>query len=165
MPRVGSIRDKRQGELFLAIAILIVVDQLSKLWVRNGLSVGQSLPEEGTLRLNHVINSGGVFGLPAPQPWPVVFSVLIIIGLLLLYYRYPAFDKPLPKIALGLLVGGAVGNLVDRLRFGYVTDFIDLNLWGDFHWPAFNLADCAIVLGVFLFAISLLGRREYVNPN
>jgi signal peptidase II len=165
MSKVGSIQDKRQRKLFSVIAILIALDQLSKLWVRNSLSVGQSLPEEGNWRLIRVINSGSAFGLPIPQPWLVVFSILIIVGLLLLYYRYPAFDKSLPKIALGLLVGGAMSNLVDRLCFGYVTDFIDLHLWGDFHWPTFNLADCAIVLGFFLLAISLLSCREYVNPN
>jgi len=165
MSRVGSVRDRQRERFFSVIAISIAIDQLSKLWVRNALSVGQSLPEEGSWRLTHVTNCGGVFGLPIAQPWPAVFSSLIIIGLFLLYYRYPAFDKPLPAIALGLLVGGAASNLVDRFRFGWVTDFIDVNLWGDFHWPAFNLADSAIVLGAILIVVSLLGRRGYVDPN
>ena len=58
-------------------------------------------------------------------------------------------------IAYGLVIGGAVGNLIDRFRLGYITDFIDVKLWGSFHWPVFNIADSAIVIGTAIFAISL----------
>ncbi|GAF88347.1 unnamed protein product, partial [marine sediment metagenome] len=68
-----------------------------------------------------------------------------------LYHRFPFLDNILGKSALGLVLGGTVGNLIDRLRFGYVTDFIDFGFW-----PAFNIADSAIVIGVIIFAYSLL---------
>jgi len=82
------------------------------------------------------------------------------VAALFFYLRYTLCNSRLVKIALGLLVGGSLGNLVDRVRLGYVTDFIDIRLWGDFHWPAFNLADLAIVVGVILLVYFLQGLRK-----
>jgi len=72
---------------------------------------------------------------------------------ILLFYRYFSKSNMLGISALGLLLGGAVGNLIDRLRFGFVTDFIDVRLWGDFHWPTFNVADSAITVGSIMLAV------------
>jgi signal peptidase II len=148
---------------FFTATILIVADQFSKLWVRRNLSPGQPLPEERVVRLTYVANSGGVFGVPLPHP--LIFSVIAVIVVLLLCFRYPIFNHLPSKIALGLLLGGTVGNLVDRLRFGYAIDFIDFRLWGDFHWPTFNLADCAIVSGVILLAVFLLSQGEHLRQS
>jgi signal peptidase II len=158
MPKVNSPPGswQSQGILFLVILLVAAADQLSKLWVRDNLFLGQYLPEEGILRLTHRTNEGIVFGLPAPQMLSLVLPILVVGAALFLYHRYTLLNSGLIKIALGLIVGASIGNLVDRIRFGYVTDFIDLRLWGDFHWPAFNLADLALVVGVILIIFFLL---------
>lgn len=156
MPKVDW-QGRRQSFLFLAIAFLVVViDQLSKLWVRSNLLPGMSLPEEGFLRLTHVQNTGAVFGILTNQAFLLTIIALVaIFFILLLYYRFFP-PSALTTTVLGLILGGAVGNLVDRLRLGYVTDFIDVRLWGDFHWPAFNFADASTTVGTLVLVGSLL---------
>jgi len=129
----------------------LAADQLSKLWVRENLLPGESVPKEGVLRLTYVTNEGIIFGLSAHQALSLILPILVVAAVLFLYYRYTLFHSGLIKIALGLVIGGSLGNLVDRIAFGYVTDFIDFRLWGDYHWPAFNLADSALVIGIILF--------------
>ncbi len=148
-----QVKAGRRGYFFLTSALIIVADQLSKFWVRANLAVDQSIPEEGWVRLTHVKNTGAAFGLFSDQIFPLTFTSLIGVIAILLYYRYPLLKTALSKTALGLLLGGAVGNLVDRLHQGYVTDFIDFGLW-----PVFNLADSAIVTGSGLLAYLLIRR-------
>jgi len=146
-----------QNVLFFLTALLIVAaDQLSKIWIRANLAIEQSLFEVGFFRLTHVHNTGAAFGLFRGQSFPLTIVALVGIGVVLLYAllayrRLPFLDNRLSKSALGLVLGGTVGNLIDRLRFGYVTDFIDFGFW-----PAFNIADSAITVGVIIFAYSLL---------
>jgi len=143
--------------VFLLTALLVVAaDRLSKLWIRSNLLVGQSLPEAGFLRLTHVHNTGAAFGLFQGQSFPLTIVALVGIAVLLvyalfIYRRFPFLDNRLGISALGLVLGGTVGNLIDRLRFGYVIDFIGVGIW-----PAFNIADSAIVVGVIILAYSLL---------
>lgn len=141
---------------FLTALLVVAADRLSKLWIRSNLLVGQSLPEAGFFRLTHVHNTGAAFGLFQGQSFPLTIVALVGIAVLLLYAlfiyrRFPFLDDRLGKSALGLVLGGTVGNLIDRLRFGYVIDFIGVGIW-----PAFNIADSAIVVGVIIFAYSLL---------
>ena len=121
------------------------------------------------LRLTHRENDGIIFGLPAHQIITLILPVIVVIVALSFYYfRHDLFNSKLTKIGLALVVGGSIGNLIDRFRFGYVTDFIDIRLWGDTHWPAFNLADLAIVMGVILFILFLLRMMKppvKVNGN
>lgn len=148
---------RRQTGLFLAIAAsVIVVDQTTKSWIRANLLPGVSLPEEGFLRLTHVQNTGTAFGLLANQSF--LLTVIAVTGLLaiLFFYRHLPRETTLSLVALSLVFGGAMGNLIDRLRLGYVTDFIDIRLWGDFHWPAFNFADSSITVGAIILGCSLL---------
>lgn len=154
--RKGDWQGRRQTGLFLVIATSVVtIDQLTKLWIRANLFPGASLPEEGFFRLTHVHNTGSAFGLLANQGF--LLTVITLAGLLviLLLYRQLSSESVLGIAALGLVFGGAVGNLIDRLSLGYVTDFIDIRLWGDFHWPAFNLADSSITIGVFVLVYFL----------
>ena len=110
--------------------------------------------------MTHVANTGGVFGLfPDRTPILIVLTIIVIAGLLLCY-RYFPFNSLCSGVAFGFLLGGSIGNLVDRLRLGHVTDFIDVRLWSGFHWPAFNLADSAIVIGVLILLCLLLIRLE-----
>jgi len=155
MVRVGW-QGRRQSFIFLAIAFFVVaIDQLSKLWIRSNLPPGASLPREGFLRLTHVQNTGSVFGIFASQTF--LLTVIAIIGILFILFFYFRFSPPttLSTISIGLVFGGAVGNLIDRLRFGYVTDFIDVRVWRDFHWAIFNFADSSMTVGVFILIISL----------
>jgi len=157
MRKAGNLQGRRRNVVFFLIALLVVVaDQLSKLWIRSNLAVGESLPEAGFFQLTHIQNTGAVFGLFQDQSFALTIVAIVGIAFLLVYafIIYPRFfplDNLLGKSALGLILGGTIGNLIDRLRFGGVTDFISIG-W----WPAFNIADSAIVVGAILFAYSLL---------
>ncbi len=164
MQKVNHLQGKRRNVVFLLTALLIVAaDQLSKIWIRSSLAIGQSLPETGFFRLTHVRNSGAVFGLFQGQSFALTIAALVAIAVLLLYVlfisrRFSYLDSMLGRSALGLILGGTVGNLVDRLRFGYVTDFIDVGIW-----PVFNIADSAVTVGVIIFAYSLLSLARAVD--
>ena len=134
----------------------MVADQLSKTWIRTNLPEGQSLFDTGLLRITHVQNTGAAFGLFPDQSF--VLAIVAFLGIaiilvysLVIYRRFPWLDNTWNRLALGLVFGGTVGNLIDRLRYGYVTDFIDFDVW-----PAFNIADSAVTVGVSIFAYSLL---------
>ena len=157
MRRVNSLRGKWQNVVFFLTALLVVVaDQLSKIGIRSNLAMGESLPETGLFRLTHVYNTGAAFGLFQGQSFPLtivaIFGIIVILLFTLLFYhRFPLLDSRLGKPALGLILGGTIGNLIDRLRFGGVTDFIDVGIW-----PAFNIADSAVVVGTIILAYTLL---------
>jgi len=150
------VRDiiKRATLCLLVIASIIASDQLSKLWIRTHLAIGESLPLIGRLSLIHIRNTGSAFGLLANQTFLIIVISIAALLFILLFLRYLYPATTLSVVAIGLLMGGALGNLIDRLRFGSVTDFIYFRLWGNFHWPAFNIADASIVVGVFLLIYS-----------
>jgi len=140
--------------LSLGVAALVVtLDQLSKLWIRANSPRMELLP--GFLDLVHVENYGSAFGLLANQTFLLITITIASLLIILLFLRYLSPATTLGIVSIGLILGGAVGNLIDRLRFGCVTDFIDFHLQNLFHWPAFNLADTAIVIGIFTFIYSL----------
>ncbi|MFQ6122569.1 MAG: signal peptidase II [Dehalococcoidales bacterium] len=157
MRKVNRLQDKRWSVVFFLTGLLIVVaDQLSKAWIKINLPEGQSLFEIGFLRITHVHNTGAAFGLFPGQSFALTIVALIGITVILIYvlvisHRFPLPNGILGKLALGLIFGGTLGNLIDRLRLGYVTDFIDFG-----YWPAFNIADSAVTVGVIIFASSLL---------
>jgi len=132
---------------------VVSLDQISKSWVNSHLGLYETIPLIGCLSLTHVRNTGSAFGLFANQAF--LLALVSIVGLvtILLFYRYLSKSNILGILALSLVFGGAVGNLIDRMRFGYVTDFIDVRLWGDFHWPTFNVADSAITVGSIVLVI------------
>lgn len=158
MQRQKSLQSSWQslGIPLLIVVLVVAADQLSKLWVRASLHLGESTPDEGILRLTRVANDGVVFGLSMPQPLALSLPILVMIAAVFLSYKYDLLSSGLVKAGLGLIVGGSIGNLVDRFRLGHVTDFVDLRLWGDYHWPSFNVADAAIVVGVFLAVFFML---------
>ncbi len=170
MQKVNSLQGKwRNVVFFFTTALLLVAaDQLSKLWIRSNLAIWESLFEVGFFRLTRVHNSGAAFGLFQGQSFLLTIIALVGVAALLLYifffhHKFPFLDNRLGKLALGLVLGGAVGNLIDRIHFGYITDFIDFNFW-----PAFNIADSAIVVGVIILAyyiISLAGTRKHSDEQ
>jgi len=157
MRKVNGLRDRWRNVVFFLTGLLIAVaDQLSKAWVRTNLAEGQSLFDIGFLRVTHVHNTGAAFGLFKDQSFALTIVALVGITALLVYalviHRYfPWLNSMLGRSALGLILGGTVGNLIDRFRFGYVTDFIDFGFW-----PVFNIADSAVTVGVIIFAYSIL---------
>ena len=137
--------------LLLVSLLVIGADQLSKYLVRANMELGQSIPSEGIVRLTYTTNTGGAFGLFANQTFLLSVTAVVGIAVLVLYLRYLPLGSTLLRLGLGLDLGGAVGNLIDRVRLGEVTDFIDVGFW-----PVFNLADSAIVVGTFLIVYYLL---------
>jgi signal peptidase II len=133
----------------IVAALVVTLDQLTKLWVRDHLVLGESLPIIGRLSLTYITNPGAAFGLLANQTLLLIIMSIASLLIIMLFLRYLSQITTLSMVSIGLLWGGALGNLIDRIRFGHVTDFIVFRLWGGFHWPPFNIADAAITVGVF----------------
>lgn len=145
----------------LAAAIL-AADQLTKAWLTSFLAPGESVRVvDDLLRLIHGQNAGGLFGLFQGQALPFALVSLVVVGLIVGYHARSGRNAYL-TVTLGLLLGGALGNLLDRLRLGYVVDFVDAGI-GSVRWYTFNVADAAISMAiVLLLAASLfpsLARR------
>lgn len=152
----GSSRIARTRLLLPIIALAVVtLDQLSKLLVVTYMHLGQSIPGEGFFRLSYRTNTGGAFSILQNQGFLLTTAAVIGIAVLIVYLRYLPLESRLLKVGLGLDMGGAVGNLIDRLRFGEVRDFIDVGAW-----PVFNLADSAITVGSLLIAYYLLSAAR-----
>ena len=145
--------------LFGVAALVLIADSVSKTLVANNLSLYEArVPPvlDRFVQITYTTNTGAAFGLfPNHGTFFVVVAVVIIVAIIV-YYRQLPDGYALARVALGLQLGGAVGNLIDRLRQGYVVDFIDLNFWPLQDWPIFNLADSAVVVGVVLLAFSML---------
>jgi len=154
----------RFGAWLLLAGLIIALDLWTKQLATENLELYRPVPIRDWLNLTLAHNTGAAFSLLADgdgwQRWFfIVFAAGISIFLLIWLWRQPLSARALP-VALMLLLGGAVGNLVDRIRLGYVVDFIDVH-YNNWHWPAFNVADSAIVIGVILMLIeSLLPPRR-----
>lgn len=140
---------------FLAASVVLVLDQLTKLLVRSTIPLDHFLPVvDGIVRITHVGNTGAVFGIFPGQSYIFVIMSLFMLGLILFVYRSPHLRRL--TWVLGMIFGGGMGNLIDRLHQGYVTDFIDLRVW-----PVFNVADASIVVGTgILIFLVLKGDRS-----
>lgn len=150
----------RYGYVVVAYIILItcvvVADQLSKLWIMDVFQLYESreiIP--GLFNLVYVVNKGAAFSILADveSPWRHYFFLIVgciaIVGLTIAYMKFKVENKYY-YLPIGLIVGGAIGNMIDRIRFGSVVDFLDFYFRG-YHWPAFNVADSAICVGAVLF--------------
>jgi len=126
-----------------AIVAVLGADQLTKYLVRTNMALGDSWPAEGLFRLTYGTNSGSAFGLFPNQTVALIVASLIAIGFLAYFYRTQDRPTSILRLSIGLQLGGAFGNLIDRLKEGSVVDFIDVG-W----WPIFNLADSSIVVGM-----------------
>jgi signal peptidase II len=124
-------------------ASAVVADQLTKHVVASEVRLGDEVGVLGPFSIHHVQNSGIAFGLFASATAVVIVLTLIAVAWMLAYFARSGARHPLLPVAVGLLIGGSVSNLTDRIRLGHVTDFLDFR-----YWPAFNLADSFIVIGV-----------------
>ena len=141
--------------LLLAAAVVFALDRLTKFWVSHSLRLGQAVFAGSPVHIRYIENSGAAFGAFAGGggQWLFVAVAVAVVAFIGWRWRALAGERWLPQVALGMLLGGAVANAVDRATQGYVVDFIRLP-----HWPIFNVADIGISVGVALFVgASLLG--------
>ena len=159
----------RRSLLVAAVAICVfVLDRITKLAVEANLPVGTSVDVIGPwVRISHVTNSGAAFGLLPERT--TILSILSVVAVfaIVYYYRRLAADSLLIAATLGMQLGGAFGNLVDRVRQGYVVDFVDVGIPGGPRFWAFNVADSSIVVGIIAVTILLWWqeRRHSRDPQ
>lgn len=139
--------------------VVVALDQISKVWAEQALAYGRPVEVFGWFNLTLVYNRGAAFSfLSQAGGWQRGFFILIglvAVAILLGWLRKLQLQERWQGLALALILGGAVGNLIDRVRHGYVVDFIDWHYAG-WHWPTFNLADSAITAGVVLLLLTLI---------
>jgi len=130
--------------ILILTIIIICVDQWSKYYIEQHMTLGMSIPIiENIFHISYVLNPGAAFGiLEHRTEFLILIALLMIGGVIYIYPRIPDSSRLL-RVGLGLLVGGSIGNVIDRVRTGYVVDFFDFRVW-----PVFNIADTAIVCGV-----------------
>ena len=164
IPAIRADRSRIARVVTLA-AVVVVLDQITKLIVLHRLVLGVPvILVDGFLSLTLVMNPGLAFGLLAgiPASWRWVVGLLSLVALVVLLrvaLRILPSGGWREQAAIGLIFGGAVGNLIDRTRFGAVVDFVDLYV-RDWHWPAFNVADSAITVGVAALALVVMLERS-----
>lgn len=140
--------------------LVLALDQLTKWLVSTRMEMFQEIPViHGFFSLQYVLNPGAAFGMLANQRWLFVLVALAAVGAMGYFLRHPEAKLPVMKWAMGLLVGGALGNMVDRIRSGKVVDFF-LFYWKDYSFPNFNVADIGITVGVGLFILHLIFTGE-----
>lgn len=164
----------RRGWLLIISALIIVLDRVTKIWVQHHIAEGDEITViPHYFSISHVLNPGAAFSLFVNSPSPertrwllTIFSIIatvIVLALILkLGRRFTATN-----IALALILGGALGNVWDRIRYGVVTDFLEVFLrWGhwSYHWPDFNIADSAIVCGGILIILDALFSKKSPSP-
>jgi signal peptidase II len=148
-----------------AFLVVLILDIATKIAIDTHLSYADRIPIiPGFFYLTHVRNTGAAFGLfaDAPQIYRLVFFIsvsLVAVGIIVAFYRKLSPGDRLAALALGLILGGAVGNLIDRIFRQEVVDFLHFRLWRDYSWPDFNVADSAIVVGVGLLVLELLASE------
>jgi len=150
--------------LAVVAGLVVLADQITKALIIKYLPLHKSIPViAGIFDITHILNPGGAFGLMANMSVVVRTVVFLFISSLavgLIFYFYIKTPRGYAFLAAGfaLIFGGAIGNLIDRVRFGVVVDFLDFYI-GKYHWPAFNIADSAITVGIFIFIYHLLLKK------
>ena len=160
----SSFRFGKYVKLAVISGLVVVLDQTTKFFISNQLPLHQSVVViPGFFSITHILNPGGAFGFMANQSSSLrsmLFLVISSLAVCLIFYFYKNTPKTHPWLGFGfaLVFGGAIGNLIDRFRFGSVVDFLDVYI-GSYHWPAFNIADSAISIGIGVFLFHLLFRK------
>ena len=143
---------QRAWVVLVVAGIVIFLDQLTKDWVRANIPEYESMIPVRSLGeyfvFQHVRNYGAAFGILQEQSMLFVVIALVVAVAILVYVKYLPIDQRFVRILLGLQLGGAIGNLIDRLQQGFVTDFIKMGIPGVYYWPNYNIADSSIVIGV-----------------
>ena len=145
----------RDRILRFSILSILVLDQATKYIVKTNLDLYESWPREGLFRVTYGTNSGTAFGLFPNQTTVLIITSLLAIGFIYYFYKSHFLPGRILRLAIGLQLGGAFGNLLDRIRLGSVIDFIDIG-W----WPIFNIADSSIVTGIGLLILVVLFKLD-----
>lgn len=154
LPRARSFEPV--DALFLGAAFaIVVVDQLTKWGIRTWVDRGDAWPEDFPLQIVHFRNSGAAFGILQGAGPLLAIASLAGMAAILIYLFSPGFSRPLVRLGLSFMLGGAIGNLIDRVYAGEVVDFLKIP-----HWPAFNIADSAITIGVVLLLWTFLTEPQ-----
>lgn len=154
----------------LFFLLVLCSDQITKIYAVDHLTLGQEVPViEGLFNFTLVYNPGAAFGMFSglPDMWRriVLFGVsLLALGVVFRFMVKDAKDDPPSQIALSGILAGAIGNVIDRFRFDAVVDFLDFH-WQGYHWPAFNIADSAISVGVFVLIVRMLFPGKSVSET
>jgi signal peptidase II len=163
------VLSKRKPEIFVALSV-VILDQITKAMVRPSLALHQSIEIiPGFLDLTRVHNTGAAFGMLNAVDFPMKTLVLSLVALVALsgvaWYAatVPQSDR-LARIGVAAVLGGAIGNLIDRATAGYVLDFVDA-YWGNWHFWAFNVADACISIGAILVFVDLLFLRSHASDS
>lgn len=151
-------------KLIIIVGLVVLFDQASKLVILKTLPLHHSVTViSGFFDITHVQNPGGAFGFlsgQSPVVRNIIFIVVSFLATCLIFYFYKNTPKthPLLSAAFALILGGAAGNLIDRVRFGKVIDFLDFYI-GNLHWPAFNIADSAISIGMTILLFHMIFKK------
>jgi signal peptidase II len=158
----------RNGLRWLGLsAIVIVLDQLTKSWVTSAFQLGDSLTVTSFFNLVLAYNTGAAFSFLADAGgWQRVFfiAIAVIASVVIVYLLRKPQNHRLTNMALALILGGAIGNVIDRVRLGHVVDFIQVHA-GGYYWPAFNVADSAITIGAVLLIWVSFRKPSLVNST
>jgi signal peptidase II len=156
---------RRTGVFLLFAAIVVALDQATKGLAASHLMPGESISVLGDfIRLTLVHNTGAAFGLFPGSRVPFIVVSVVAIGVVLYLFFRETYRSVANRVLLGCILGGAVGNLIDRVRLGYVVDFIDIG-FGTARWPVFNAADSAVTIGVLLLAWNLARSGRVAAPH
>ncbi len=138
----------------LIILGVVCADQITKLAIITRFAHGENIPViQGLLDLRYVRNTGAAWGMFAGYGTPLVILSIVMLVVIFVYRRQFLYDTAMHRVAGGLMTGGIIGNLIDRIKMGYVIDFLDFYR-GSKHFPAFNIADSAICVGVSLYILT-----------
>jgi signal peptidase II len=147
----------------ITVVVITALDQITKALILQHFQLHDSVSLiPGFFNLTHIRNPGGAFGVLAGggsdlRNWLFLGAGTIALGMILYFLHATADRDRLMRFTLALIFGGAIGNIIDRLRFGEVVDFLDFYV-GQLHWPAFNVADSAITIGIFLFVYHIITK-------
>ena len=151
---------QRAWLVLLVAGIIITLDQLTKEWVRDNIPKFSSMipiPALGEYFVfEHVDNYGAAFGILQNQGSLFIVIAVVVAIAIMVYVRYLPIDQTFVRFLLGLQLGGAVGNLLDRINQGFVTDFVKMGIPGVYYWPNYNIADSSIVIGVIALGIYII---------
>jgi signal peptidase II len=150
--------------LFGAIAVLgLIFDQITKVYIDRTMQLYQSIPVvDNFFNITYVRNRGAAFSFLSQASWRLPFFIavsLIAAIVIIIAFNKLREDQKLAQVSLAMIFSGAVGNLIDRVRLGEVIDFLEV-FWRTYHWPAFNVADSLICIGVFLLAFDMLREEK-----
>ncbi|GAC1363361.1 MAG: signal peptidase II [Acidobacteriaceae bacterium] len=165
----SDLKADRRPILFLIAALTVALDQITKLLIIRNLRAGQAIPViPGLFRITHVLNSGAAFSFLADTANPdtvryalIGFSILAVVIVAVMIWR-TGRDLSIGSVALALILGGAIGNLYDRIVHHFVIDFLEVHIV-HYHWPDFNVADSAICIGACLLLLEIFRPQRTEN--